>query len=457
MVENVHPTPKTSFKVKKWSSFILCAICYAFVHFHRYIPSVLADEIAPELHVEVSELGIFSSMYYWSYAVLQPFAGCFCDVIDSGYIIGVSGICSSVGSLIIGLSHNFGLSSFGRFLVGVGCAWPYVSTSRFMANWFEPKEYTIASSILLCIGGIGGVLSQLPLIYLARAIGWRWALIGVAIVGFVFSSLGFFFIRSSPVKLGYPLIEGTAEPPKWVSFKFMIIEMWHHLLQVITKVAFWIHSISILFSCSCFQNLSSMWAVPFLTDVYGYTKDTASSITISLLVVMIVGSPMLGWISYKTGMTKWLNFICQICGLVFALIFVIWTDKLPLPVIIILFFIYGISTTSTQSFTFPMLKDMASPECAGTIVGCGNMWIFLGTAIFQSISSGIMNSMGSSPYSAKAYKISLWTVSAVQLLIAAIAAAFTPKDYAYHPPEASEEEEEDVYEKGERPDDLPEL
>ena len=294
MIEPIQqPAPRLSFKARKWLSFAVCAICYAFVHFHRYIPSVLADEIAPELHVNESDVGIFSSMYYWSYAVLQPFAGCFCDVIDSGYILGVSGICSSIGSLIIGLSYNFVLSSFGRFLVGVGCAWPYVATTRYMANWFIPKEYTLGSSLLLCIGGIGGVLSQLPLIYLAKAIGWRWALIGVAIFGFIFSLLGFFFVRSSPVKLGYPLIEGTAEPPHFISIKGMFIEMGHHLFEVIRKVAFWIHSISILFSCSCFQNLSSMWAVSYLTDVYGYTKDQASSITISLLVVMIVGSPFL--------------------------------------------------------------------------------------------------------------------------------------------------------------------
>ena len=60
-------SPKTNqimpFKVKKWLSYAICAVCYAFVHFHRYIPSVLADEIAPELDVTVSDMGIFSSMY----------------------------------------------------------------------------------------------------------------------------------------------------------------------------------------------------------------------------------------------------------------------------------------------------------------------------------------------------------------------------------------------------------
>ena len=153
-------------------------------------------------------------------------------------------------------------------------------------------------------------------------------------------------------------------------------------------------------------------------------------------------------------MTKWLNFICQMCGLVFAVIFIIWTNKLPLAAIIILFFIYGISTTSTQSFTFPMLKEMASPECAGTIVGCGNMWIFLGTAIVQTITSSIMDTMSESSPTQR-YRISLWTVSAVQLVIAALAAAFTPKDYAYKP-DTSKEEEEDKEESNDN-DDIAEL
>lgn len=442
----------SSFSARKWALFAICCINYAFVHFHRYIPSVLADEIAPELHVSVSKLGVFSSMYFWSYAVMQPFVGCFADVIDLRYIIAVSGVLSSVGSLICGLSHNFILSSFARLLVGIGCACPYVCVNRFMANWFTPKQYTMASSILLCIGGIGGVLSQFPLIYLARAIGWRWALILVAIFGCVFAILALIFVRASPVSFGFKLVEGTVAPHPFVSLKSMLADMWNHICAVVKIYGFWIHSVSVMFSCSCFQNLSSMWAVPFICDVYKYSKSKASTITISLLIVMIVGSPLLGWISYTTGMKKWLNFICQVIGLALTIVFIIWTDSIPLALLVILFFVYGVTTTSTQSFTFPMYKEMVSPECAATVVGCGNMWIFLGAAIVQNITSALLNNTGSSPYSVKAYRVSLWTVSAVQLAVAAIAAALTPYKTEY-------EEGENVAEKEENNEDgdIPEL
>ena len=88
------------FQVRRWTSFVICALCYMLVHFHRYSPSVLADEMSKALGVPISQLGIFSSMYYWSYAVMQPFVGCFADVIEPGYILGVSGLCSALGSLV---------------------------------------------------------------------------------------------------------------------------------------------------------------------------------------------------------------------------------------------------------------------------------------------------------------------------------------------------------------------
>ena len=413
------------FQVRRWTSFVICALCYMLVHFHRYSPSVLADEMSRALGVSISQLGIFSSMYYWSYAVMQPFVGCFADVIEPGYILGVSGLCSALGSLVCGLSSNFALSSVARFLVGIGCACPYCSTTRFMANWFSPRAFYIMTSVLFCLGGIGGLLSQKPLIALGTLIGWRYSLILIAGLGAVFSILAFIFVRSSPVHYGMKPIDGTA-CPQGEPLCSMMKKIPKNFLSVVKIGRFWIHSVSVFFSTSCYQNVSGMWAVPYLMDVFGYSTDKASTITLALLVVMVFGSPMLGAISVRFRMTKWLQVICVAIAIVCETAFVIWTDAIPEPALYPLFFVFGVCTTSTQSFTLPMYKDMVAPELAATVSGCGNMFIFLGSAIAQSCTAAFLSLFGDSPYSAHAYRCGLWGFCLGSCLLSLIAAVILP-------------------------------
>lgn len=423
--EGIEKRPK-SFHVRRWTGFGICALCYMLVHFHRYCPSVLAEEMAPALGVSTSKLGIFSSMYYWSYAVMQPFVGCFADVVEPGYILGFSGLCSAVGSLVCGLSSNFALSSVARFLVGFGCACPYCATTRFMANWFSPRAFYAMTSVLFCLGGIGGLLSQKPLIALGSVIGWRYSLIMIAGFGALFSVLAFVFVRASPVHYGMRPLDGTAQPHSRESFFDRIKQIPKNLLSVVKIGRFWIHSVSVFFSTSCYQNVSGMWAVPYLTDVFGYSNDKASTITLALLMVMVFGSPMLGAISVKFHITKWLQVICVAIAIVCETVFVVWTDRIPELALYPLFFVFGVCTTSTQSFTLPMYKDMVSPDLAATVSGCGNMFIFLGSAIAQSCTAAFLSLFGTSPYSAHAYRCSLWGFCLGSCCVALIAAAVLP-------------------------------
>ncbi|KAH0786335.1 major facilitator superfamily transporter [Histomonas meleagridis] len=434
-----------AFHLRKWSGFVFCCCCYMLVHFHRYCPSVLADEMAPALGVPTSKLGIFSSMYFWSYAIMQPIVGCFSDLIEPGYILGVSGIISAIGSLICGLSKSFTLSSIARFFVGLGCSCPYCATARFMANWWTPTKFYTMTSILFCIGGIGGIISQKPLIALGQAIGWRWSLISISIFGFVFSICAFIFVRSSPVYYGFNAVQGTSRPPPHRSLPSMLKTVGLNLLEICKIPKFWIHSVAIFFSVSTFQNLSGMWAVPYLTDVYGYTSSEAGTITLSLMVVMIVGSPFLGFISVRFHMTKWLEVICIAFSIVIEIIFVIWTDKIPEWALYVLFFLFGVSTTSTQSFTLPMYKDMVKPELAASVSGCGNMFIFLGAAVMQNITSAILSTYGVQPYPTEGYRGALWGFSLGSSCVALIAAIVLPtkkKEKEENNVEEEEEEEE---------------
>ena len=177
------------------------------VFFYRYTPSVLTDQLSESLNVTKDQISIFSSMYFWTYAAMQPIGGILSDVLSPGKLISLSTIISATGSIIMGESTNFALSCFARCLVGIGCGPIFVSSIRLAANWYSPKGYAVANGIILTMGSIGGCLAQGPLSTLCDIIDWRWAFRISTIIGFVASVACFFFIKTNISDYGFDFSE----------------------------------------------------------------------------------------------------------------------------------------------------------------------------------------------------------------------------------------------------------
>ena len=79
----------------------LCCISYMLVFFYRYTPTVLTDQLSQSLNVTKDEISIFSSMYFWTYAAMQPIGGILSDVLSPGKLISISTIISWVNLIIL--------------------------------------------------------------------------------------------------------------------------------------------------------------------------------------------------------------------------------------------------------------------------------------------------------------------------------------------------------------------
>jgi predicted MFS family arabinose efflux permease len=99
-------------------------------YYDRNYVGVLMKSMTSSLNVSVAKCGVLASTYFWSYAFIQPFIGAIADLVDTSYIVSISLFLASIGSLICGLSRNFYLTCFSRFLVGIGCGCIYVPICR---------------------------------------------------------------------------------------------------------------------------------------------------------------------------------------------------------------------------------------------------------------------------------------------------------------------------------------
>ena len=199
--------------------------------------------------VEKDRMSIFSSIYFWPYALMQPFAGLLADVFEAGYIMGCASIIAGIGTIICGCSKVLGLSIFGRFITGFGTSMIYVPFSRVMTYWFDLKYYSILSGITMAVGGAGSMVSQTPLATFADKFGWRWAFYGIGIIGLFIGILLFFLVRSDPQAYGYSPVNGASPvSPRKESLKAELLSLFRNWFEVIKSGKFWLFALHILSS-----------------------------------------------------------------------------------------------------------------------------------------------------------------------------------------------------------------
>ena len=127
------------FKIRRMSIFIIIVLCDVIVYFQRSCSTVLADDMAVSYGVDPSKIGIFSSLFYYPYSILQPFSGLLADVIEPSYLISGSTFLAAIGAFLCGISKNLFVGYVGRFIVGVGSALVYCPANRIQINRFPLK------------------------------------------------------------------------------------------------------------------------------------------------------------------------------------------------------------------------------------------------------------------------------------------------------------------------------
>jgi sugar phosphate permease len=175
------------------------------------------------------------------------------------------------------------------------------------------------------------------------------------------------------------------------------------------------------FDCGIFFGFGALWGGPYLMHAYGMTKAEAGAILSMIAWGMIIGSPLLGFVSDKLLKSRKKPFI--ICGvlLVAQLIFLnIYPTGLGKPALLLFFFIFSICSSSIVIVGFTMAKELFPVEIAGTSVGTVNLFPFLGGAVFMPLLGRILDTYPLAP--SGGYSLEGYATLLMVLLIASIIA-----------------------------------
>jgi sugar phosphate permease len=393
-----------------------------------------------DLNVTRERFGYFGSMYFWPYAISQPFIGLLVDLVEPAYVISLALFFTAGGSVIIALARSFLVCCGGRAVVGLGAGAVMVPVCKVFANWFNPRYFFIFQGLVLCSGAAGGVLAQGPLAAVITTFNWRSTFYGIAIVG-AFVSLLTLLFRGTPTKMGFSTPRGVTAPllrtylgcpPPTIADHFRTL--WRNMKKVLSNPHFWTLALWDGMIPGVYYNLSSMWGAMYLQDIFGFSDQTSADLMIYLNVAWILGTPLLTFVSEFAHTRKWVIVVTSSCMVLVSGGFLIINGKGKGDdaIVQVLLFAFGFFGSAPASVAVAMFKEMESKETSGTALGCSNFFPFITSALFQELTAYVLELVdGECPtcHSINGFRLALWVPTGVAVILGLLGALFSRETF----------------------------
>jgi MFS family permease len=194
--------------------------------------------------------------------------------------------------------------------------------------------------------------------------------------------------------------------------------------MVLTEKDFWPAAIWSFLTVGIFFALAGLWSGPYLIQVYGLSKTSAGAILSMSALALIVGSPLLGFLSNHVG-RKYVLLGGSFLLIAVCAVFYGYTDRLPPIMLYILFFCLCLSSSASAPVVVAAAKELFPLPIAGTSVAIVNLFPFLGGPFFQIILGAILSRAGQEgdAYSIAGYQ-NMFLACLIGAFISLLVAAF---------------------------------
>lgn len=415
---------------------LIACVIYILSYFLRVFPTVLAIDIATEMVLSPTQVGIFSSSTLLAYGLMQLPSGILADVLGAKKTIVLLTLLAGLCTALFSFSHNISVMTVSRFLTGLGIA-VTVPALAMLARSFPPQMYARAASILLCCGGVGGILAATPLVFLSNSIGWRYAMLLLAGVTLIVAFFAFILIPENAKSETSNLKNLDAEKAN-VKKKVSIKDILSSIKLILKTREFWPLMIWLTCNAGIYFMLVSFWWGPYFMEAQGLSKEQTGLVLMLSALTLIITQPVLGYLSdvvFKS--RKKPTMILAFLGIFASILVCVSTGKITLPIIIVQVVLFQVCIVTATSLIFTMLKESFPLHLAGTATGCMNMFYPIWAAILQVLFGVMLNSrLAAGASTADAYRFAFLLVVA-NVIVGFCMTLFMKETYVAPSPVAS--------------------
>jgi MFS family permease len=371
-----------AYAIQPWVIYLVGILFYCFAYFLRVYPGIYGGVIQAQLGIGVKMFGVLAAMYYFAYAPMQLPVGVCVDKLGPRFSLLFACAASLIGAYFFASSHWLWLSVCGRFLVGFGTAFAYVTALKLAAMWLPEKYFATATGAVTACGMIAAAVSYDTLgkvknktsSALVSSVGHTGSAMLPVYIGMGLLLLIFLLVRnrqSSTMENG--------EEASAVSFD----QLKSYIKDIIGHRQIWLIG---LIGCCLYLPSSvflDLYAKNFLTKVEALSSSQAGTAILLMYVGWILSSVISGHFSDRLQNRK--KPLVLSCFLAFffssLLIFVTaWSSTM----VFVLMFLFGVSC-GPHPLCFTMSKENCVAKVAGTAIAFANFLIMMGGFLFQPV------------------------------------------------------------------------
>lgn len=338
-----------------------------------------------DFNLDAVELGQLAAMYFYANALFVFPAGNLLDRYSTKKLLLFAVFICTVGTFMFGFAKTVQMASIGRFLVGIGASFCFLSCIRLASRWFPPHRMAFVTGTVVVMAMLGGLVAQTPFALLTEAAGgWRQAVIINASFGIFLLIAVIFIVRDRPP---------DAQEEALVDHQHLTrLGLWKCIKLAALNPQNWLGGLYTSFMNLPVFLLGALWGMHYLQTVHHTSLVEASYATTMFFVGVIIGSPVFGFIS------DWLErrVLPMIVGAILSIIIVsvlMVAPNLLLTHLIILFFLIGL-TTSSQVLTYPTVAELNPIYLTSTAVAIESVCIMVSGFVFQPFFGWVMEHSG---------------------------------------------------------------
>ena len=346
--------------------FLPFAAGYFLSYLFRVVNAVLAPDLAADIGVGPSALGLLTSVYFITFASFQLPLGVLLDRYGPRKTEAVLLMFAAIGAFIFSQADSLSGLVIGRAFIGFGVSACLMASFKAYTVWFDRSKWPLINGFQMAAGGLGALAATSPVEWLVSVTDWRAVfliLTGLSVL------IGLLVLTVVPEKK-------TSSPRESLGAQIEGIK------EVFTSLKFWHIAPVVTLSQAAFLSIQGLWAGPWLRDVVGLERGVAASVLFWVAVAMICGFIGLGYLAAqlaKRGISPALTSAVCMGLFMFVQLLVLIT---PPSWYLFNWVIFGFIGTS-GIIAYAGLSQLFEVRLSGRVTTSLNMLVFVTTFVAQ--------------------------------------------------------------------------
>ncbi len=408
---------------RRWMIWVPVALAFLAAYFHRTATGVVADSLMRDFAIgRAAELGVLSSIYFYTYAAVQLPAGIMADFWGPRRTVTLALVIATGGAVLFGASGSLPALYAGRFLSSLGVGLLLVNLVKIQAEWFRLREFGTMLGLTVLVGNAGSLLAATPLAFVVDALDWRTAFYMIAAYSLAMAAACWLVVRDRPADVGLPPIAAVEERERAAAAATATARdsVATCIRTVLGNRYTWPPFLAAIAVYGVFMAFLGVWGVPYFMQMYGMSRIEASNYMVAIVAGNMIGGPLVGFVSDRLGFRRW-----PYCGAV-ALFLGAWLaltawdgGKPPVWALYPLMFAFGVGL-SGLTISVACVREVNPPHMAGIAAGFANSGPFVGAALMQPIFGWVLDmhwqgaiENGVKVYPGSAWQSAFWLCAAV--------------------------------------------